>query len=183
VIGHTFTQYSLKQALKRFPKEAQAATITEMKELHNMQVFRPVLKDTLTTQEELEVLQSIIFIKQKRCGRVKARVCVDGSPQCYLHEKWEASSPTVKTELILLTLVVEAKENGMVSVYDIQGAFLHSELEETVYMKVSGALAKCLIEVSKETYGTFATTENGQTRICLLLTRALYGCLKKAPQF
>jgi hypothetical protein len=31
IIGCAFTQYLLKQALKRFPKEAQAAMITEMK--------------------------------------------------------------------------------------------------------------------------------------------------------
>jgi hypothetical protein len=50
-------------------------------------------------------------------------------------------------------------------------------------MKVSGVLAKCLIEVSKETYGPFITMEKGQTTIYLLLTQALYGCLKSALQF
>ena len=183
VIGHAFTQYSLKQALRRFPKEAQAATMAEMQQLHDMQVFQPVPKDSLTKQEHLEVLRSIIFIKQKRCGRVKARVCADGRPQRYLYKKWEASSPTVKTESVLLTSLIEAKEKRTVGVYDIPGAFLHSKLEETVHMKVSGVLAKCLIEVSKETYGPFVSTENGQTTIYLLLTRALYGCLKSALQF
>jgi hypothetical protein len=32
---------------------------------------------------------------------------------------WEASSHTVKTELVLLTLVIEARENRTVGVYEI----------------------------------------------------------------
>jgi hypothetical protein len=110
-------------------------------------------------------------------------VCADGRPQQYIYEKWEASSPTVKTEWELLTSMIEAKENRTVGIYDIPGAFLHSKLDETVHMKVSGILAKCLIEVSRETYEPFASTENGQTTIYSLLTRALYGCLTSALQF
>jgi Reverse transcriptase (RNA-dependent DNA polymerase) len=151
IIGHAFTQYSLKQAMNKFPKEAQAAKMIEMKQLHDMEVFKPVLRERLTKQEQLGVLWSIIFIKQKRCGHVKARVCADGQPQRYLYEKWEASSPTVKTESVLLTSVIDAREKQTIGIYDIQGAFLHSKLEETVYMKVSGVLAECLVQVSRKT--------------------------------
>jgi hypothetical protein len=48
---------------------------------------------------------------------------------------------------------------------------------------VSGSVAQCLMEVSRKTYAPFSIDENGQLTIYLLLTRALYGCLKSALQF
>jgi hypothetical protein len=39
------------------------------------------------------------------------------------------------------------------------------------------------MEVSRKTYAPFSIDENGQLTIYLLLTRALYGCLKSALQF
>jgi Reverse transcriptase (RNA-dependent DNA polymerase) len=129
------------------------------------------------------VLNSIIFIKQKRCGRIKARACADGRPQRALYEKSEASSPTVKTESVILTSVIDAAEERVIGVYDIPGAFLHSKLPDTVYMKVTGTLTRFLVAVAPDIYSSFVVTENGIDVIYLLLTRALYGCLKSALQF
>jgi hypothetical protein len=36
------------------------------------------------------MLNSITFIKQKRCGQIKARTFADGRPQLAIFEKWEA---------------------------------------------------------------------------------------------
>jgi hypothetical protein len=36
IVHFAFTQYSLKQALKRFPVEAKNATVAEMQQLHDM---------------------------------------------------------------------------------------------------------------------------------------------------
>ena len=65
--------------------------------------------------------------------RIKARACTDGRPQRLLYDKSEASSPTVKMESVFLT-----QEGRQVAVYDISGAFLHSELPDIVHMKVRG---------------------------------------------
>ena len=112
-----------------------------MRQLHEMQVFRPVRKEDLTQQERLRVLNSIIFIKEKRCGRIKARACADGRPQRILYDKSDASSPTVKTESVILTSIIDASEGRIVGIYDIPGAFLHSTLDEVVHIntdKISG---------------------------------------------
>jgi hypothetical protein len=81
-----------------------------MKQLHDMNVFKPVHKSSLTLQEILKTLGSIIFIKERRCGRIKERACADGRPQRLLCEKHEAASPTVKTDSVILTSVIDASE-------------------------------------------------------------------------
>jgi hypothetical protein len=68
----------LKQGLRKYPRETKDATMAELKQLHDMKVFTPVKKSTLTRQELLDVLNTITFIKRKRCGRIKARTCADG---------------------------------------------------------------------------------------------------------
>jgi hypothetical protein len=95
----------------------------------------------------------------------------------------DASSPTVKTESVILTSIIDADESRFVGVYDIPGAFLHSKLDEVVHMRVTGSLAKYLEAIAPDVYGSYITIEKDKEVIYLLLTRALYGCLKSALQF
>jgi hypothetical protein len=183
ILHYAFTQYSLKQGLRKFPTAAKDATIAEMKQLHEMNVFQPVHRSSLTRQEIQQTLGSLIFIKEKRCGRIKARACADGRRQRFLYDKHEASSPTVKTESVILTSVIDAAEEREVAVYDIPGAFLHAELPDIVHMKVTGDLARLLIHVAPDVYARFKIMENEKDVIYLRLTRALYGCILSALQF
>jgi hypothetical protein len=77
---YAFTQFSLCQGLKKFPVQSKLAAMTEMKQLHNMQVFAPVNKSNLSKQELSQVLNSLMFIKEKQCGKFKAWACVDRRP-------------------------------------------------------------------------------------------------------
>jgi hypothetical protein len=184
VIEYAFTQYSLKQGLRKFPIEGPKATMDEMKQLHKMHTFKPVHGHSMTAMQKRAALASLIFIKQKRCGRVKARACADGRQQRMLYEKHEASSPTVKTESVILSAVQDAAEERNVVVTDIQGAFLNAKLDELVHMVLVGPLAELLIEAVPGVYDAFATTNSkGQTIMYVILTRALYRCLKSALQF
>jgi hypothetical protein len=50
-------------------------------------------------------------------------------------------------------------------------------------MKVTGDLARLLIQVCPDVYAEYMVIENQKEVIYLLLTRALYGCLLSALQF
>jgi hypothetical protein len=69
------------QGLRKFPTAAKDATIAEMKQLHEINVFQPDHRSSLTRQEIQQTLGSLIFIKEKGCGRIKARTCADGRRQ------------------------------------------------------------------------------------------------------
>jgi hypothetical protein len=148
-----------------------------------MNVFEPILQSSMTRQELLGTLNTITFVKRKRCGRIKARMCTDGRPQQQIYEKWEASSPAVRTESVIITSVIDAHEGRKVGVYDIPGAFLYAKQPDATYIRMTGDLAKLLMEVLPETYSRYMTTENGKERIYLMLKKALYGSLKSALLF
>ena len=49
---------------------------------------------------------------------------------------------TVSTKAILLTSVIDAKEQGEVFTVDILGAFMQGEQDEIIHMKLEGTLAE-----------------------------------------
>jgi hypothetical protein len=146
------TQWSLKQSLRCFPEETKKATIAELTQLHQMSVFQPINRLSMTRQELIGTMNTLTFIKRKRCGRIKARICADGRPQKSLFQKWESSSPTARTESVLINSVIDAYKQRVVGVYDIPGAFLHAGQTDLTYIKMTGEAAGLLIEVSPNTY-------------------------------
>ena len=69
-------------------------------------------------------MESLIFLTKKRDRRVKARTCANGSTQRYYILKEDASSPTVVTESIIITGVIEAKHKRDVITLDIPNVFV-----------------------------------------------------------
>eukprot|EP00978_Attheya_sp_CCMP212_P046654 scaffold403813_cov59-Attheya_sp.AAC.1 len=54
----------------------------------------------------------------------------------------EASSPTVVIESLMLTCVIDSKEERDVAVVDIPGAFMQVDMDELVHMKLEGKWPK-----------------------------------------
>jgi hypothetical protein len=148
-----------------------------------MQVFQPVHWSSMTQQEIMGTLNTLTFIKIKRCGRIKARTCADRRLQRSLYQKWESSSPTVRTESVLLTPMIDAYKERTVGVYDIPGAFLHAKQTDLTYVKMTDEAAHFIVEISPSTYKDYVITEKGKGVLYLELKKALYRCVKSALLF
>ena len=70
-----------------------------------------------------------MFLKRKRNGKIKARGCADGRPQRAYIPQEDARAPTVSTEAVFMTAVIDAMENRMVAVVDIPGAFMQADMD------------------------------------------------------
>ncbi len=73
----------------------------------------------LTAGQRAKILQSHMFIGQKRTGETKARMVASGNTQHCHRTKEESSSPTVSTEAVLLTSIVDARKGRDIAVVDI----------------------------------------------------------------
>ena len=82
-----------------------------MKQLHDRIVFKPIRVKDLSPLEQKRAMESLIFLVEKRDGRIKARTCANGSTQREYIAREDAASPTAATEAILITGVIEAKQN------------------------------------------------------------------------
>ena len=83
--GMSFVEtYSLKKGLKKFGEKGHQAAYKEMKQLHDRVCFEPINPNALTPQERRKAMESLIFLTEKRDGKIKARACANGSVQ----RKW-----------------------------------------------------------------------------------------------
>ena len=123
-----------------------------------------------------------MFLKQKRCGKIKARGCADGRKQRIYKTKEETSAPTVHTESLFLSAVIDAKEGREVVTCDIPGAFMHANMDEDLHLKLEGPLAELLTKVHR-VYSDYLVDERGKKVIYLKLTKALYGTVQAAMLF
>ena len=102
--------YTLKKGLKRFKKKGYDAAFGEMKQLHDRVCFDPINPRTMTLEERKKAMESLIFLTEKRDGRVKARTCANGSVQREWMAKEDTASPTTALESVIITAGIDAQE-------------------------------------------------------------------------
>ena len=124
-----------------------------------------------------------MFLKKKRCGRIKGRGCADGRKQRSYINKEDASAPTVAIEALMLSCAIDAKEERDVATVDIPGAFLHADMDDLVHMKFEGKMAELLVKLDPKLYRKFVQVEKGKNVLYVELKKALYGRLKAALLF
>jgi hypothetical protein len=67
--------------------------------------------------------------------------------------KEDASSPTVFTESVLLSCIIDAEEEWYVPVVDIPNAFVQTHVEnekDMVFIKIQGILVDILVEIAPD---------------------------------
>jgi hypothetical protein len=114
----------------------------------------------LTPKERWEALAYLMFLKQKWCGKVKGRGCADGHKQRRYTDRADAASPTVATEVVFLTAVINALENHNIAVIDIPGAFMQVDLDDkTIHVRLTGKMVELLLEINHELYEPYLMRE------------------------
>jgi hypothetical protein len=176
-------QMTAKKGLEKFGSKGADAIVAEMQQIHYRRVIKPRLAHTLTRDEKRQALRYLMFLKQKRCGRIKARGCADGRKQRLWKTKEETSAPTVRTESVFLSAMIDAKEGRTVITLDVPGAFMQADIDELVVVKFEGELAKLLTKVDPDLYSKFIIQEHGKDVIYVELQKALYGTLQAALLF
>jgi hypothetical protein len=68
-----------------------------------------------------------MFLKEKRDGSLKRRTVAGGNKQRDYISKEDASLPTITTEAVLLSCIINAKEGRDVAVIDIPNALSRRE--------------------------------------------------------
>jgi hypothetical protein len=86
-VAAIMSQLSLKAGLKQWGDKAFTADHSEMKELHLQKTFKPKHWREMTASQRHIVLESHIFLKEKRDGKVKGRTVDGGNKQRYYISK------------------------------------------------------------------------------------------------
>ena len=73
-----------------------------------------------------KVLEYHMFLKDKRDGEIKGKAVDGGNKKRDYISKEYASSPTVATDSVLLSCIIDAEEERDVAVIDILNAFIQT---------------------------------------------------------
>ena len=179
-------QMNWKKGLKILGEKGETAIGKELKQIHDMEGFQPKHWYELTKDERANALRYLMYLKEKRDGKVKGRGCADGRSQRLYTPKIETSSPTVSLAGIMLTCMIDAFEKRDVATVDIPGAFIQTKMpkdEKDVHVVLDGRMAELLAKISPSTYQEYVHQRRGQAYIYCKLNVALYGTLKAALLF
>ena len=120
-------------------------------------------------------------MKQKRTGEIKGRTVAGGNKQRGYIDKEESSSPTVATESVILTSIIDAEEERETAVIDIPNAFIQTVVEDKskrVIIRITGMLVDLLCEIAPDVYSDYVTTgKNGVKQLLVECLNALYGTM------
>ena len=114
----------MKAGLRAWVDNALSTVKSEMKQLHFRNTFRPNHRKYLTATQRRTVLESHLFLKEKRDGTIKGKNVAGGNKQRSYISKEDASLPTVASESVLLSCIIYAKEGRDVVVIDIPNVFI-----------------------------------------------------------
>jgi hypothetical protein len=122
-----------------------------------------------------------MFLKEKRTGEIKGRTVAGGNKQRDYLTKEEVSSPTVSTEAVLLTCIIDAEEGIDVATINIPNAFIQTWIEHTKDMaiiKIRGFLVDILEEIAPDIYSPYVTTDRkGVKQLIVRCQNAIYGTM------
>jgi hypothetical protein len=180
VVELILTQLTLKAAIKMWGNEATHAT-AEMKQLHRRNSFKPVHWSELSDKQRAMVLKSHMFMKQKQTGEIKGKTVAGGNKQKGFIDKEDASSPTVATESVVLTSVIDAKEDRESAVVNVPNAFIQTVVEDKskrVIVRIRGMLVDILVKIAPEVYKDYITLDKkGQKQILVECLNVLHGTM------
>ncbi len=142
---------------------------------------KPVRWSALTPKQKETVLESHIFLSKKHTREIKGQTVAGGNKQRGYIEKEDASSPTVATELVILTSTVDATEQRSTAVINVSNAFIQTVVEDKnrqVIIRIRGMLVDMLVKIAPKVYADYVTTsKKGNKQILVEYLNALYGTM------
>ena len=176
-------QMSMKQGIALFGEDGIVAVKKELFQLYERKVMIPEMASTLSIQDKRKALGYLMFLKRKRCGKIKARGCADGRKQRLYITKEDAASPTVSNEAVFITAMIDALEDREVAVADLPGAFMQADMDTLVHVRFVGKMVELLLEIDRPLYEPYVTCERGEKVLYVRLLKALYGTIRAARLF
>ena len=150
VWGYLMTQYNLKPGLRKFGERGAAAARDELTQLHIMDTWKAMDPSKISREEQMKVLSSLLFLKEKRTGKVKGQAYINGAPQWLYIPKEEAALPTVSTESTFITAAIAASKRRKVRCYNIPSAFVNTDVDEDILMVLKGELAEMMVQLAPQ---------------------------------
>ena len=93
-VFYAMTQLSMKAGMRQWGEPTTEAVSTELEQIHYRDTFDPVNHHSPSKEEYEKVLESHLFLKQKRDETIKGIMVAGGNTQRGTIDKEDTASPT-----------------------------------------------------------------------------------------
>lgn len=179
-------QFGFMKGLRLFGDAGYHVTVKELEEnLVGRNYITMLSKNEITKDIRLKSMGYLLFLKRKRCGKVKSRGCVDGRPQREFLLREDCTTPTISLHELMATCIIDALEERKAVCVDIPGAFLQADLEpdEKYYVKITNVMVDMLCKSFPEYKDKIIYGKNGRKYLYCKLNKAVYGTLVAARRW
>ena len=187
VVHYAMTQLFMKARLKIWGTKGSQAVSNELSQLHLRDTFRPINPRSLSKSDYDKVLESHLFLKQKRDQTIKGRMVAGGNKQRNHIDRTDATSSTADLESVLLTETIDSKEGRDIAIVDIPNAFVTKRIknkDDIATIRLRGKLSELMVAAAPEIYKKYVTINmKGELVIYVEALNALYGIMKAALLF
>ena len=177
-----FMNLSVSAAIDRFGQMASDACKDELFQLFvEKQALIPVRWEDLNAEQKKRVVRSHMFLREKyedgSFVKMKARLVADGRMQDR-NVYSDYSSPTAKTQSVMVCLKLAAVKGWDLLKLDVGGAFLCANMDDTE--EVFMVLDKQLAEMSTEWVSGTKDFLRHDGKLIVRVDRAMYGLIQSA---
>jgi hypothetical protein len=174
------TQLSLKAAPKQWVKDTKVAAEAEAKQLHGWNSLKPVHWKEVNKEKQKQSLSCTYLLRRSAQAKSRpARLQWATSRETSSVRRMQA--PTVATESVLLTSLVNAQENHDVAIADIPNTFIQTVVKDNkdkVVMRIRGHMVDVLVKVAPKVYSPYVSTDKqGRKQLLVECLNAIYGTM------
>ena len=126
-----------------------------MKQLDNRICYLPLKVDDMTTEEKMKAQNMIVLLIEKRDGTIKVRSVYNGKNTRDWISREDSASLTVSQDSIVITAVINVKEQRDIMTVNILNAFIQTlppekyrKIGDRIIMKYKGRIVNFLIKMN-----------------------------------
>lgn len=105
---------------------------------------------SLILAQKKKTLKALLFLKEKRDGKLKGRTCADGRKQWVYKTNIETASPTVYIDSVMLIAIVDTTEKRVVAIADVVIAYLNANIDEFLLLKMEEEQVDVLCKINSD---------------------------------
>ena len=134
------TMYNLRKGAELFGDKADKSVMKDLVEIDEFETYQLIHNNDLSREDRDRALESMMKITNKGIDaetserKIKGRQVEDSSNQRSYdgYEKSNGSSLTARTDIVIMTGVIDAHQRNAIAVIDVQNTFLQSKNDQRI---------------------------------------------------
>ena len=156
----THISLSIKKGKEMHGQKIIYTLLTEYSKLDEKDIFDPQRVENLSCLAKIKASHLITMLKEKRCGKFKTKARTNGRKQLRYISKEEVTPPTIQLETIIMSLLIDVREECALVTVDDVGEYFLVIIEDYVLLKLTEDTVVLMCQINPK-YLPFVTQRGG----------------------